>query len=131
MHAGQNLFLCVGLLALSGFKGVRFADLASLVKPNYFITDLSNAVLLIWFTVLFVLLPFLTVFHLLFVFYDIGSDGKVTLWERATRSVYNMFCTMSSLNKGDVHNCRLYVTIDIDTSVCVQVVRMILRITEG
>ena len=58
MHAGKNLFLCVGLLTenyvldrigclLSGFKGVRFADLVSLVKPKYFITDLSNAVLLI------------------------------------------------------------------------------------
>ena len=42
-----------------------------------------------------------------------------------------VFLTMSSLNKGDVHNCRLYVTIEIDTMVCVQVVRMILRITEG
>ena len=41
-----------------------------------------------------------------------------------------VFCTMSSLNKGDVHNCRLYVTIEIDTRVCVQVVRMI-RFTEG
>ena len=41
-----------------------------------------------------------------------------------------VFCTMSSLNKGDVHNCRLYATIEIETSVCVQVVRMI-RITEG
>ena len=40
------------------------------------------------------------------------------------------FCTMSSLNKGDVHYCRLYVTIEIDTRVCVQVVRMT-RITEG
>ena len=40
---------------------------------------------------LLVLVPFLTVFHLLFVFYDIGSDGKVTLLERAARSVYNMF----------------------------------------
>ena len=30
-------------------------------------------------------------FHLLFVFYDIGSDGKVTLLERAARSGYNMF----------------------------------------
>ena len=65
-------------------------------------------------------------FHLLFVFYDIGSDGKVTLWERVARSVYNM----SRLYKDDVHNCRLYVTIEIDTRVCVQVVRMI-RITEG
>ena len=37
-----------------------------------------------------------------------------------------VFCTMSSLNKGDVHNCRLYVTIEIDIRVCVQVV-----ITEG
>ena len=59
-----------------------------------------------------------------------GSRGKVTLWERAARSVNNVFCTMSSLNKGAVHNCRLYVTIEIDTRVCVQVVRMI-RITEG
>ena len=41
-----------------------------------------------------------------------------------------VFCTMSSLNKGDVHNCRLCVTLEIDTRVCVQVVRMI-RITEG
>ena len=24
-------------------------------------------------------------------FYDKGSDGKVTLWERAARSGYNMF----------------------------------------
>ena len=103
MHAGQNLFLCVGLLVenyvldrmrclLSGFKGVRFADLASLVKPKYFITDLSNAVLLIWFTMLLVLVSFFNCFfHLLFVFYDTSSDCKVTLWERANRSVYNMF----------------------------------------
>ena len=41
-----------------------------------------------------------------------------------------VFCTMSSLNKGDVHNCRLCVTTEIDTRVCMQVVRMI-RITEG
>ena len=47
--------------------------------------------LLIWFTVLFVLVSFFNCFHLLFVFYGIGSDGKVTLWERAARSVYNMF----------------------------------------
>ena len=40
------------------------------------------------------------------------------------------FCTMSGLNKGDVHNCRLNVTIEIDKRVCVQVVRMV-RITEG
>ena len=40
-----------------------------------------------------------------------------------------VFYTMSSLNKGDVHN-RLCVTIEIDTRVCMQVVRMI-RITEG
>ena len=44
--------------------------------------------------------------------------------------LHYVFCTMSSLNKGDVHNCRLCVTIEIDTRVCVQVVRMI-RITEG
>ena len=41
------------------------------------------------------------------------------------------FLTMSSFKKGDVYNCRLYVTIEIDTRVCVQVVRTILRITEG
>ena len=40
------------------------------------------------------------------------------------------FLYLSSLYKGDVHNCRLYVTIEIDTRVCVQVVRMI-RITDG
>ena len=34
------------------------------------------------------------------------------------------------MNKGDVHNCRLYVKIEIETRVCVQVVRMI-RLTEG
>ena len=79
---------------------------------------------------LLVLVSFFNCFHLLFVFYDIGSDGKVILWERAARSVYNnVFCIMSSLNKGDVHNCRLCVTIEIDTRVCVQVVRM-KRITE-
>ena len=76
----------------SGFKGVRFADLASLVKPKYFITDLSNAVLLIWFTVLLVLVSFfLILFSPSICFYDIGSDGKVILWERAARSGYNMF----------------------------------------
>ena len=53
--------------------------------------DLSNAILLIWFTVLLVLMSFLNCFHLLFVFYDIGSDGKVTLLEIAARSGYNMF----------------------------------------
>ena len=36
-----------------------------------------------------------------------------------------VFCTMPSLNKGDVHNCRLCVTIEINTWVCMQVVRMI------
>ena len=41
-----------------------------------------------------------------------------------------VFCTMSSLNKGDVHNCRLYVTIEIVKRVCVQVVKTI-RITVG
>ena len=48
-------------------------------------------VLLIWFTVLLVLVSFLNCFHLLFLFYDIRSDGKVTLCERAARSGYNMF----------------------------------------
>ena len=28
------------------------------------------------------------------------------------------------MNKGDAHNCRLYVKIEIETGVCVQVVRM-------
>ena len=45
-----------------------------------------------------------------------------------------VFCTMSrennSLNKGDVYNCRLYYKQEIDTRVCVHVVRMI-RLTEG
>ena len=41
-----------------------------------------------------------------------------------------VICTMSSLNKGDIHYCRLYVTIEIGTRVCMQVVSMI-RITEG
>ena len=40
-----------------------------------------------------------------------------------------VFCTMArennSLNKGDVHNCRLYDKIEIETRVCVQMVRMI------
>ena len=40
---------------------------------------------------LLVLVSFLNCFHLLFVFYDIGSDGKVTLLERAARLGYNMF----------------------------------------
>ena len=71
-------------------KGVRFADLASLVKPKYFITNLSNAVLFIWFIVLLVLVLFLTVFTF-YLFCDIGSDGIVTLWERAARAGYNMF----------------------------------------
>ena len=44
--------------------------------------------------------------------------------ERAAHSGYNMFSVLSSLNKGDIHNCRLYVTIEIDTRVCVQVLRM-------
>ena len=35
-----------------------------------------------------------------------------------------------SLNKGDVHNCRLYVKIEIETRVCAQMVMMI-RHTEG
>ena len=81
----------LNVMPFNGFKGVRFADLASIVKPKYFITDLSNAVLLIWFTVLLVLVSFLNCFHILFVFYDIGSDGKVILLERAARSGYNMF----------------------------------------
>ena len=53
--------------------------------------DLSNAVLLILFTVLLVLVSFLYCFHLLCVFNDIGSDGMVILWERAAHSVYNIF----------------------------------------
>ena len=38
------------------------------VQPKYFITDLSNATLLIWFTVLVVLALFLYCFLLLCVF---------------------------------------------------------------
>ena len=34
---------------------------------------------------------FLTVFTSICSFYNTGSDGKVTLWERAARSVYNTF----------------------------------------
>ena len=34
---------------------------------------------------------FLTVFTFYLFFNDIGSDGKVILWERAARSGYNMF----------------------------------------
>ena len=40
---------------------------------------------------LLVLVSFLYCFNLLCVFYDIGSDGMVTLWERAAHLVYNMF----------------------------------------
>ena len=40
---------------------------------------------------LLVLVSFLYCFHLLCVFYDIGSDGMVALWERAANSVYNIF----------------------------------------
>ena len=29
-----------------------------------------------------------------------------------------VFCTMSILNKGDIHNCRLYVTIEIVRAGC-------------
>ena len=57
-------------------------------------------------------------------FYDIGSDGMSFLF-----GLEYVSCTMSrennSLNKGDVYNCRLYVKIEIETRVCVQVVRMI------
>ena len=37
------------------------------------------------------LVSFLYCFHLLCVFYDIGSDSMVALWKRAAHSVYNMF----------------------------------------
>ena len=50
--------------------------------------------------------------------------------KRCSFGLQYVFCTMSSLNKGDVHKCRLCVTIEINTWVCMQVVRMI-RITEG
>ena len=53
---------------------------------------------------LLVLVLFFNCFHLLFVFYDIASDGNVTLWERAARSGYKLqyvFCTMSSINNLD------------------------------
>ena len=35
-----------------------------------------------------------------------------------------------TLNKVDIHNCRLYVKIEIETRVCAQMVMMI-RLTEG
>ena len=58
----------------------------------------------------------------------------LTLWERVARSVYNMFSVPCQekirVNKGDVHNCRLYYKMEIDTRVCVHVVRMI-RLTKG
>ena len=38
------------------------------LSPNIFYTDLSSAVLLIWFTVLLVLVSFSDCFHLLCVF---------------------------------------------------------------
>ena len=80
---------------------------------------------------LLVLVSFFNCFHLLFVFYDIGSDGKVILWERAARSGYNMFFVPCQvLTRATFIKYRLCVTIEIDTRVCVQVVRMI-RITEG
>ena len=47
-----------------------------------------------------------------------------------------VFCTTTrenndkSLNKVDLHNCRLYVKIEIETRVCAQMVMMI-RLTEG
>ena len=77
----------------SGFKGVRFADLASLVKPKHFITEISP----IWYfsfgslCCLFWCHFFKLFFTFYLCFYDIGSDDKVTLWERAARLVYNMF----------------------------------------
>ena len=50
-------------------------------------------------------------FHLLFVFfYDIGSDGKFTLWERAARSGYNMFsvpCQVLTRATFIIVNCML------------------------
>ena len=47
-----------------------------------------------------------------------------------------VFCIVSRenndkyLNKGDLHNCRLYVKIEIETRVCAQMIIMI-RIIEG
>ena len=75
---------------------------------------------------LLVLVSFYNCYHLLFGFYDIGSDGKVTLWERAARSVYNMFsvpCQVLTRATFIIVDCMF-------TRVCVQVVRII-RITEG
>ena len=43
---------------------------------------------------LVVLVSFFNCFSPSICFYDIGSDGKVTLWERAARSVYNMFSVL-------------------------------------
>ena len=58
-------------------------------------SNLSTAVLLIWFTVLLVLVSFFVLFSPSMYFYDIGSDCMVTLWERAAHSVYNMFSVPS------------------------------------
>ena len=68
------------------------------------------------------------------MFYDIVSDGMVTHVKELLGLQY-VFCIMSrenndSLNKVDVHNCRLYVKIEIETRVCAQMVMMI-RLTEG
>ena len=60
------------------------------LSPKYFITDLSNAVLLIWFTLWLVLVSILVLISSM-CFYDICSDGIVTVWEGAAHSLYNMF----------------------------------------
>ena len=75
---------------------------------------------------LLVLVSFFYCFHLLFVFYDIGCDGKVTLWERAARSGYNMFSVPCQV----LTRATFIVAIGIDTRVYVQVVCMILPLSD-
>ena len=58
-------------------------------------------------------------------FYDIGSDGMVTLWARAAQSVYNMFSVSCQEKIIESEQGQLYVKTEIETMVCVQVVRVI------
>ena len=68
-------------------------------------------------------------------FYDIVSNGMVThgkelLIRFTIRFLYHVKRNDDkSLNKVDVHNCRLYVKIEIETKVCAQM-GMIIRLTE-
>ena len=57
------------------------------VKPKYFITDLSSAVLLIWFTILLVLVSFSDCFHLLCVLSspEPKAHGELILYQSIRR----------------------------------------------